>query len=858
MDMPSSNADLKNNKNNINKEEEEIQQLGGVIIWSSEHHNDNCRTGWTRDRWNHCKDKKLFYTGKITHVSYNKSLLLLPWATSYECIQIAFYQNPNLILILKHPKQILFLSTQPSKKELLLEAIIDPAVCKLRLSNWTTPSSIHYLSSSEHHQPNNFHKSCFELVTPTQVWTFSVLSPQILKRSSSGDTAMPKEQEEQFIRDTCMWEAMFSQALLYLHQPISNDNNSNKVIPDFYSWRHAFILGTLHSYVVTCDKDMLQLSLQQLSKNNVSVNSLDEYGLAPLHYACNQRDSVAVGLLVKAGAEPTIPIVNKDYLLSSTCCHICAVNLDSKSLSVLLSAPSRPDPNALDEYGRTPMYVAAVEGVTVAGRNNKNFINSCLESTLGVLAKWGGRYLDEISPLILQHPVFILSSLWQATKLSVVFPHDKPHLVSSSLGHLYGYPLHAAILTLRKQIAREILGTKNKQCNNTAVSSPREEQGEDCDNLAETLRVLLNHGLEPNERCFDFKHNLKGEEDNSLESLLESSIIGLTPVQVLAICALEGDAGIQKLILDNTMDEEETMKKRATIEKLLEQLMFATEVLIYCGARINMDSHPSKLCSETSSTSVSDGLFLMDKVATSSAVTMLAEGNGMLLNLLGGKERLHAAQTSWSLKGSIPAYANMELRPKPSTDDSTACAVCWKPFGKIRNRKHWCRASHKFVCDECSSKRIIRVGDELRVSDGQYLLACFRNNETTAKAAVPCELALEVANNASNVSIRSKQHRSTVKEEDESRDELFGGLNAIGKTMMNFLSGTDDEDTADQTMSGLTTTLGQTRDALNERGSKLRSLSEKTSALADASKDFAAMAKALKESQQKANAGFFW
>eukprot|EP00590_Aulacoseira_subarctica_P005018 CAMPEP_0172433306 /NCGR_PEP_ID=MMETSP1064-20121228/67649_1 /TAXON_ID=202472 /ORGANISM="Aulacoseira subarctica , Strain CCAP 1002/5" /LENGTH=143 /DNA_ID=CAMNT_0013181165 /DNA_START=62 /DNA_END=490 /DNA_ORIENTATION=+ len=49
MDMPSSNADLKNNKNNINKEEEEIQQLGGVIIWSSEHHNDNCRTGWTRD-----------------------------------------------------------------------------------------------------------------------------------------------------------------------------------------------------------------------------------------------------------------------------------------------------------------------------------------------------------------------------------------------------------------------------------------------------------------------------------------------------------------------------------------------------------------------------------------------------------------------------------------------------------------------------------------------------------------------------------------------------------------------------------------------------------------------------------------
>ena len=512
----------------------------------------------------------------------------------------------------------------------------------------------------------------------------------------------------------------------------------------------------------------------------------------------------------------------------------------------------------MDEYGRTPMYVAAVEGVTVVGRNNKNMINSSLESTLGVLTKWGGRYLDETSPLILQHPVFILSSLWQATKLSVVFPHDKPHLVSSSLGHLYGYPLHAAILTLRKQIAREILGTTCKQCKDAAGSSPREEQGDDCDNLAETLRVLLNHGLEPNERCLDFKHNLNGEEDNSLENLLESSIIGLTPVQVLAICALEGDAGIQKLILDNTMDEEETMKKRATIEKLLDQLMFATEVLIYCGARINMDSHPSKLCSETSSSSsVSDGLFLVDAVATSSAVTMLAEGNEILLNLLGGKERLHAAQTSWSLKGTIPAYANMELRPKPSTDDSSACAVCWKPFGKIRNRKHWCRASYKYVCDDCSSKRIMRVGEELRVSDGQYLLACLRNHEATSKAAVTCAPALEVANNATNGSIRSNQHRSTVKE-DDGRDELFGGLNAIGKTMMNFLSGADDEDTADQTMSGLTTTLGQTRDALNERGSKLSSLSEKTSALADASKDFAAMAKALKESQQKANTGFFW
>jgi len=561
---------------------------------------------------------------------------------------------------------------------------------------------------------------------------------------------------------------------------------------------------------------------------------------------------------VKAGADPTIPLVNKEYLLSSTCFHISAANLDCKTLSILLS--STQEPNVSDEYGRTPMYIAAVEGITV-DPNNPQANLTCLDSTLRTLQKCGGHYMigdPSISTSSVRHPVCTLSHRWEATKLSIVLSHDT-HTPSISLGTLYQYPLHVALISLRQTISEELnsllisnITPQQEQSNNIvpspsknqfsiAATSPRAEEENVNKSLSGTLRVLLNHGLEPNERCYFL----------SMDDELYLQYHGCTPIQILAICALD----VSSIIHRSTMTE----SQNRLADSLLEQIAFAAEVLTYCGARIQsiIDPPPQQqpIRQVAPATREPDSISLLWK-------TLAEFNNEHFWNLMGSKERLSAAWTSWSIKGSIPAPSVFELRCKPTSDDSTAsfCTICWKPFGKIRSRKHWCRSSHCYVCDDCSSKRVFKFGEELRVSDGQYLLASFLNAQQSSVDASQ----VESNKNTSTASLSSAKSRkssslrsSSAEEIEEEREELFSGFTAMGRTMMNYLTGIDKAEEG-TTMSGLAETLGQTKDALLERGTKLSSLSEKTSALADSSREFAALAKALKESQQKANSGFFW
>jgi hypothetical protein len=278
------------------REDEEIEQLGGALVWPME--SNNRPPGYfcyTSEQWNGLKDKKLFFTGKLTLISK------ILWVTSYDdAYRMAIYQRPTIILILKQQPPSLFGGNrQPTI--LTVESILDPAVCKLKLSHWTTPSSIYHSK-----QPQlGLHESCFELVSPTHTWAFSVLPPLELKNimppSDHHSSVLNKSDQDRWIRDTFMWEAMLSQALLQLHVATVTATapqalvSPNKIIKDCYSWRHAVVLGTLHSYVVTSDKEMLHAALSQTPK--VNINEIDEYGFTPLHYACNQRDTSAVRLL---------------------------------------------------------------------------------------------------------------------------------------------------------------------------------------------------------------------------------------------------------------------------------------------------------------------------------------------------------------------------------------------------------------------------------------------------------------------------------------------------------------------------------------------------------------------------------
>ncbi len=167
-------------------------------------------------------------------------------------------------------------------------------------------------------------------------------------------------------------------------------------------------------------------------------------------------------------------------------------------------------------------------------------------------------------------------------------------------------------------------------------------------------------------------------------------------------------------------------------------------------------------------------------------------------------------------------------------------------------RKHRCRLSRRFVCDECSTQRVIGNGEEHRVSDGQYLLA---KSEVKAKSDQASKPKNQESYNQQPYSGTSARLERLEAEENAQRDSLFNG---IVSSVSNALAGTEEEDANQRSqadsMSGLSSQLNQTRDALNERGAKLTGLADKSDKLVSASEDFAAMAKEL---NRKSSQGFF-
>ena len=190
----------------------------------------------------------------------------------------------------------------------------------------------------------------------------------------------------------------------------------------------------------------------------------------------------------------------------------------------------------------------------------------------------------------------------------------------------------------------------------------------------------------------------------------------------------------------------------------------------------------------------------------------------------------------------------------PGGSDEKTCAICWKAFGTLMNRKHRCRISRRHVCDECSSKRVVEGKEEHRVSDGQFLLARadeVREESRKLEAAKKKRMALQQP-----VTTTAARLERLEAEESARRDSLFGG---VMESMSKAVFGGEEEETGEShagSVEGLSAQLNQTRDALNERGEKLNTLADKSERLANASKDFASMAKEL--NRQTQNQGFFW
>ncbi|KAI2500336.1 hypothetical protein MHU86_14144 [Fragilaria crotonensis] len=750
----------------------EIERVGGEVIFPQTL--TSVTTPWTNLQWLSYK-RSVRFCELCTRLTVGQKKWFTGSSTeSFETRKLAIYDEPNVTLILRPPidakevQSILDIGDEPvnPRHYLIAETIVDPMTCKLRLSPLTTPTSIESTAAGDNVSPHRL--TCFELVTPSEIVLLSALRPKedgAIMRNSVG------------FLETKTMEIAIGNALFAAHCPV--DHTSLQIFP-----------------------------------GNTSSYWMDESGRTALHYACARRSSAAVAALVAAGASASIPLSSEEGELLPI--HVSARLLDHLSLSTILAAPRRPDPNALDSHGRTAMYVAATEGTS----DDPTALSKCLSA----LEAWGGNMGS------LRTSLSVLVSHWKHDALGPILANQEYRyplpVPGISVGAYHLYPTHTALVALRRRI--QTIG---------ALKADHGFGGGDKlkSQLRGTLQVLLEHGFEPNERLDRVAISFEGRAD-----LMEH--VGFTPLQILAAAALDAEQLSKSGVKIST----------SVLSSVASTLAGAADVLVQFGARINMEPpplerlarHPPRIPADDSASSLPD----VDRHRVK------IDGNKDLMDLLGGKERLEACRKIWLEDkvvvgvGKAPLNHDTVLTESdaPGGSNDKSCAICWGVFGSILNRKHKCRFSVRYVCDDCSTKRIKLDNQDQRTSDGQYSLA--RTDVVRLKADKFKEQQEMLQRRKEQMEHTRLQRLEKEKADQLQRDSLFGG---IMEKATSLLSGDDDIDA----VGGLHASLGQTRDALNERGDRLNTLSEKTEKLMNASEDFAKMAKELEKSQ---SGGLFW
>jgi hypothetical protein len=460
----------------LSPRDEELKKIGGEVIF--ERKSNASYNGWDNLLW-------MSFNG-IRQVRYCEPMSrLIPGRKSlfwsgdeYLPRKLVVFDEPSVILVLRQTQSLSELRElldlpagskiedpdNACKSFLVVESVIDPKTCKLRLSPLTTVTSI----QSDVKEDDLRRRSCFELITPNE----SVILSAVQLRTGPEKFLTSFTDSGAFL-ETSSAEFSLKKKICESHS-LNDEVGSNSDL----SWKHQIILGTLHSYVVLGNQRSLDKAIVaampkhqagKSSKDETSkfldpriVDALDENYRSPLHYACSSRFSPAVISLVKAGANVDLRTDPHDM----TPCHICAQNLDDRSLAAILSTNRRP--NTLDKLERTPMYVAIIEGRTVGGKINPEALDLCLS----VLESHGGQIIGGSEH---RHPVSQLASEWRAEELSVLLGHVNtryPLPISDisdkmragiSLSASYQYPVHSSLIALRKKINSAISGNDTKK-----------------------------------------------------------------------------------------------------------------------------------------------------------------------------------------------------------------------------------------------------------------------------------------------------------------------------------------------------------------------------------------------------------
>jgi len=763
-------------------------------------------SGWDNLRWlSYAGVRKLLFSESVCRRHDGEKSMATFWKAKEKFVdrQLVVFKEPSVILLLRRAKNAEELhdllglenvSFQEARGQYwVVLSVIGPATCRLRLSPLTTATVPCPASFSDRR------KSCFLLVAPSEEIELSAVRVR---------NDLPEN--ERFFSDSgAFLETSAIETVLSKYICAANDvgepNLDGKSKRGGMLWKHQVILGTLHAAVVSGSLKTLDDAIQSAFERasgmedprrspeflpNHVVNMLDDCRLTALYYACTLRNSGAVHKLLQVGADVSLDVEEDGCNLA----HVCARQLDDKCLSTILASqkPAKLVANSLNLEGRTPSYVCVVNGRNQSGHTDPAALGRCMV----VLKAWGGE-------LGCSNVVRGLSECWRHGDLAVLLQHSKyryPLASGASVSAQFFYPLHCTLVALQPHLQ--------------SPSVPKTE-------VIETVKVLLGFGFEPNERM-DMVN-----QSASLENPMPLEFLGFTPLQILAHFACEA-----------TRTRELVGEEAFVIG--MQSLRDLAQLLVENGARINVEP-PMITRPRTNAPTTT-------QIASSYHAERYDLKPKDINEYLGGEARLTMATKFWLSQTKIDAPKQTFIKqctsfvddPAPGGSDEKSCSICWRVFGSILGRRHKCRVSCRYVCDECSSRRLVDQEGDQRISDGQYLLA---RQDLKVKEVMESRAPAAVHERKAPSVSRSQQ-------EEANRETLFGGML---EQASNFLMG-EEEDTSAR-VSGLASALHGTRDALHERGQKLEDLGEKSAKLADASADFARMAKELRK---KSEGGLFW
>lgn len=446
--------------------DEEQDKLGKKIFF----HRDGNRKyqGWDNLRWMSLSgSRKIQFVAPVYQFVAGRRTLF--WSgDQYLERKLVVFSEPHLIMVLRPPEdmaevlQILDLPPGASPDNsadifasyLVVESVVEPTTCKLRLSPLTTVTSV-----LRDVKIDDFRRrSCFELLTPME----SIILSAVRLRKGA-ERALTSFTDSGAFLETSSVEHVLLKSVCDAHRPTGQLPDSSGL-----SWKHQVILGTLHSHVILGNQSTLVTALNEAkarSEDETSefvdtriIDAIDESGRTPLHYACAARFSSAVAALVSAGANVDIRAEPYDM----TPCHLSALHLDSKSLQTILSINKRP--NVIDSWGRTPFFLAVTEGRSVGHSRDPTALENCI----GILKAHGAQVEP---PMGFPHPVNALASAWSHQELAVVLKHVNyryPLALASvrdeqktgiSVSALYQYPVHASLIAIRRSIQNTVVGS---------------------------------------------------------------------------------------------------------------------------------------------------------------------------------------------------------------------------------------------------------------------------------------------------------------------------------------------------------------------------------------------------------------